>query len=152
MTVNNSTSAIGYSDLYNSTGATAARTAKKSLGSADFMKLLATQFTQQDPMKPMEDTAFVAQMAQFTNLEQTQSMSSEIARLRAEQQLIMGNSYLGRTVTVMDDTGKEVSGVVSAMENTSAGVLLKVGDSSYALSSVTRIEQTPSTNTAPTTN
>lgn len=138
-----STTANGISDLYNSTGATSARTAKKSLDSTDFMKLLATQFQQQDPMKPMEDTAFIAQMAQFTSLEQTKDMSSQIARLRAEQQLIMGNGYLGRTITAKDSAGASVTGVVSAMENTADGVMLRVGDKSIALSNITRIETTP---------
>jgi flagellar basal-body rod modification protein FlgD len=141
--MNVTNTAHGISDLYNSTAATSSRTTKKALDSADFMKLLAVQFQQQDPMKPMEDTAFIAQMAQFTSLEQTQGMSSEIARLRAEQQLIMGNSYLGRTVTAEGADGKPVTGVVTAMENTENGVMLHIGDSSYALSTITRIETTP---------
>ena len=48
---------------------TASRVPQKVLGQNDFLKLLATQFKTQDPMKPMEDTAFIAQMAQFTALE-----------------------------------------------------------------------------------
>jgi len=133
----------GYSDLYNSAGATPARTAKKSLDSADFMKLLAVQFQSQDPMKPMEDTAFIAQMAQFTSLEQTNTMTLEMARLRAEQQLIMGNGYLGRTVTVENAEGNEVTGVVSALENAEDGIFLQIGDQSYPLAAVRRIEPTP---------
>lgn len=133
----------GYSDLYNSTGATPTRTAKKSLDSADFMKLLAVQFQSQDPMKPMEDTAFIAQMAQFTSLEQTNTMTLEMARLRAEQQLIMGNGYLGRTVTVENAEGNEVTGVVSALENAEDGIFLQIGDQSYPLAAVRRIEPTP---------
>ena len=145
MNVTNSTSssaANGYSDLYNSTGASAGRTAKKALDSADFMKLLAVQFQQQDPMKPMEDTAFIAQMAQFTSLEQTNAMTLEMARLRGEQQLIMGNGYLGRTVTVENSEGNEITGVVTAMENAPDGVFLQIGDKSYPLGAVRRIQPT----------
>lgn len=140
--------ANGYSDLYNSTGAAPARAAKKSLDSADFMKLLAVQFQQQDPMKPMEDTAFIAQMAQFTSLEQTNTMTLEMMRLRGEQQLLMGNSYLGRTITVENSAGEEVTGVVTAMENDPDGVFLQIGDKTYPLGAVRRIQPTtiPSTN------
>ncbi|MBX3739000.1 MAG: flagellar hook capping protein [Candidatus Didemnitutus sp.] len=138
----NSAANVGYSDLYNSTGGTA-RTVTKTLGSDDFMKLLAVQFQQQDPMKPMEDTAFIAQMAQFSALEQNKTMASQITALRADQQLLMGNGYIGRTVTVEDSDGKSVTGVVSALDNDATdGVTLKIGDKSYPLSSVRRIEPT----------
>jgi flagellar basal-body rod modification protein FlgD len=137
-----STSNVGYSDLYNSTGG-AARKVTKTLGSEDFMKLLAVQFQQQDPMKPMEDTAFIAQMAQFSALEQNKTMSAQMAALRADQQLLMGNSYIGRTVTVEDAEGKSVTGVVTALDNDATdGVSLTIGDKSYPLSSVRRIEPT----------
>lgn len=142
-TSTNSAKNVGYSDLYNSTGGTA-RKATKTLGSDDFMKLLAVQFQQQDPMKPMEDTAFIAQMAQFNSLEQ-------MKELRTSQQLLSGASYLGATVTVDDGTGKEVTGVVSSVENTTKdGVLVTIGDKSYPISSVRRIEPTvPLTTSTP---
>jgi flagellar basal-body rod modification protein FlgD len=132
----------GFSDLYNPTGA-AARPVKKTLDAGDFMKLLAVQFQRQDPMKPMEDTAFIAQMAEFTALEQTKGMSADLARLRAEQQLIMGNGYLGRTVTVEDADGGTLAGEVSAVENTPDGVRLVVAGASYPLAAVRRVETTP---------
>lgn len=138
----NSTKNVGYSDLYNSSGGTA-RKVTKTLGSDEFMKLLAVQFQQQDPMKPMEDTAFIAQMAQFSALEQNKTMATQMAALRADQQLLMGNSYIGRTVTVEDDKGKSVTGVVTALDNDATnGVSLKIGDKSYPLYSVRRIEPT----------
>ena len=142
MTVTSATAAqpTGFSDLYNSTGAAPARTAKKTLDATDFMKLLATQFQQQDPMKPMEDTAFIAQMAQFTSLEQTQGMAAQIASLRADQQLLMGNSYLGRNVTVEDAKGQPVTGLVTALNNTEDGLTLTIGEKDYPLASVRRIE------------
>lgn len=142
MNVTSTTTSTGFSDLYNSTGATNARAAKKSLDSADFMKLLAVQFQSQDPMKPMEDTAFIAQMAQFTSLEQSNSMMVEMGRLRADQQLLMGNGYIGRTVTVEDAKGKPVTGLVTSLENAKDGVRLTIGDQTYPLSSILKIEPT----------
>lgn len=150
MNVTNSTSATGFSDLYNSTGATTARAAKKNLDSTDFMKLLAVQFQSQDPMKPMEDTAFIAQMAQFTSLEQSNALVAEMGRLRSDQQILLGNGYLGRTVTVEDAAGKPVTGLVTALENDRDGVRLTIGDKSYPLGSIRRIEPTVFNPTAPT--
>ena len=78
-------------------GTTTARTTKKTaLGSEDFMKLLAVQFQSQDPMKPMEDTAFIAQMAQFSSLEQSNSLVREMGLLRSDQQNLTASGMLGR--------------------------------------------------------
>lgn len=116
------------------------RTAKKSLDSNDFMKLLAVQFQSQDPMKPMEDTAFISQMAQFTSLEQSNTLTSEMAKLRTDQQQATANSYLGQQVTVQDADGKISSGLVAGVETSSDGPRLVVGDYSYALSSVLLVQ------------
>jgi flagellar basal-body rod modification protein FlgD len=141
MTIDSTAPSRGsYVDL--STSGAQPRAAKKSLDSADFMKLLSVQFQRQDPLKPMEDTAFIAQMAQFSALEQSNALVAEMGRLRADQQLLTANSYLGRTVTVDLGGGETATGVVSAVESGSAGVTLTVGGESYALAVVRRIEPT----------
>ncbi len=90
--------------------------APQTLGSADFMKLLAVQFQSQDPMKPMDDTAFIAQMAQFTALSQTQTMTATMAKLNTSQQLATANTYIGQQVTVDDGNGGTASGIVSGVQ------------------------------------
>ena len=122
------------------------KTGAKTLGSDDFMKLLAVQFQSQDPMKPMEDTAFIAQMAQFSALSQSQSMTAEMAKLSANQALATANSYLGRLVTVKDGQGGDVTGVVARIENSSTGPRLVVGDYTYDLSTVLSVQPGPVTN------
>ena len=130
-----------------STAATSGATSSKktALGSDDFMKLLAVQFQQQDPMKPMEDTAFISQMAQFTSLQQSSSLVSEVAQLRSDQQNLAATGMLGRTVTASDKAGNPVIGQVSAIENTSSGPTLVINGVNYPISSVVRIENTPAT-------
>ena len=79
-----------YATLSGANSATA-RTAKQTLTSQDFMQLLATQMQNQDPMQPMEDTAFIAQMAQFSSLQQSSEMVTQMTQLQASQQQMAGS-------------------------------------------------------------
>jgi flagellar basal-body rod modification protein FlgD len=119
---------------------TESRVPQKTLGRDDFMKLLAVQFQMQDPMKPMEDTAFIAQTAQFSALEQSTTMATELTQLRTEQQRVVANSYLGHRVTI--STGKEANetGDVTAVDNTGPAPRIVVNGQSYSLSAVLRVE------------
>ena len=108
----------------------------KTLGSDDFMKLLAVQFQTQDPMKPMEDTAFIAQMAQFTSLSQTQTMTSEMLKLNAAQQIASANSFIGKQVTVDDGKGGTTTGNVVGVLMDKTGPNLVVNGTAYPVSSV----------------
>lgn len=126
-------------------GAATVAPKKTALGSDDFMKLLAVQFQSQDPMKPMEDTAFISQMAQFTSLDQSSSLVKEMALLRSDQQNLSASGMLGRNVTVNDAKGLPVTGQVSAIENTADGPVLVIDKMRYPLSSVQRVEYTAPT-------
>jgi flagellar basal-body rod modification protein FlgD len=117
-----------------------ARIPQKQLGQNDFLKLLATQFSKQDPMKPMEDTAFIAQMAQFSSLEQSSAMSSTMTAMRADQQRATANSYLGHRVTVDDGKGGTVTDDVTAVDVSGTEPRLIVGAKSFSISSVLRVE------------
>ena len=117
---------------------TASRIPQKVLGQNDFLKLLATQFKSQDPMKPMEDTAFIAQMAQFSSLEQSNAMAKDMAQLRADQQRVTANSYLGHRVTVDAGDGTSLSGDVAAVDASGSEPRLVIGGTPFPLSAVLR--------------
>jgi flagellar basal-body rod modification protein FlgD len=135
MTVNSIPSAI------DPTISTPVVTAPQTMGSADFMKLLAVQFQSQDPMKPMDDTAFIAQMAQFTSLSQTQTLTTEMAKLSASQELMAANSYIGTQVTVDNGQGGIASGVVSGVQvDATNGPQIMVGGKAYSITSVLSVQ------------
>ena len=70
----------------------------QSLGMQDFMRILMTQLTYQDPMKPMDNQQFMAQMAQFASLQQSQEMNSKIDQLLNVQAFFNSVGLMGKTV------------------------------------------------------
>jgi flagellar basal-body rod modification protein FlgD len=139
MQVNSATSAERSSGYSSQETATIAGK-KTSLDSNDFMKLLSVQFQHQDPMKPMEDTAFISQMAQFSSLEQSNSLVQQMTQLTAKQDITAANSYLGRQVTLDDGNGGIVTGRVAGIEFTGSAPRLVVGEYTYPLSAVLLVE------------
>lgn len=71
----------------------------------DFLKVLMTQLTYQDPLKPMDNQQFMAQMAQFTQLEQTQQLNTKLDALIATQSALQSVGLIGRQVEVQTDNG-----------------------------------------------
>ena len=90
------------------------RIASKELGKDDFLKLLMAQLTNQDPTSPMENTEFIAQMAQFSSLEQMTNMSQNFDKMAAMLNSNEAQSMLGRTVQIDLGADQSTSGVVEA--------------------------------------
>lgn len=124
----------------NADSAAAPRIAKRTLGQEDFLKLITVQLSSQDPLKPMEDTAFIAQMAQFSNLEQSTQLAREFSALRSLNELNSAGSMLGRQVTVKTDDAEPVTGVVQAIDRSGASPRLLIDGKLYPASAVTRVE------------
>lgn len=136
--------ATNSSTIYSPDGNT--RTPVQTLGQQDFLKLLVTQMSQQDPMNPQKDTEFIAQMAQFSSLEQSKTMMQDMASLRA-------SALLGTTVTVSDSlaaTG-QTTGVVNSVIMDSGTAKLMIDGALYGLSDVLAIEPTNSNPNSQTT-
>lgn len=83
-------------------GLRADRPQQKDLAKDDFLKILITQLTHQDPTQPMEDRAFVAQMAQFSTLEQMTNMNAELGHLLQLMARGQALGLLGRSVEIAD--------------------------------------------------
>jgi flagellar basal-body rod modification protein FlgD len=97
------------------------RMPRQSLGKTDFLELLMKQLAYQDPLSPMEDKEFIAQMAQFSSLEQMTVMSEGFTKLGSDftriVNLLSGSeatAALGRSVEISDGE-KTVQGVVRAV-------------------------------------
>jgi Flagellar hook capping protein len=96
----------------------AARKTGGELGKNDFLNLLVTQLRYQDPLQPTDDKEFIAQMAQFSSLEQMQNMSGSMTKSQAFN--LIGKVV---TATTTDDKTQEVS----AIQGTVTSVKMKDG-------------------------
>ncbi|WP_250516344.1 flagellar hook capping FlgD N-terminal domain-containing protein [Caballeronia sp. INDeC2] len=78
------------------------------------LKIILTQLTYQDPLKPVDNFEFVSQLAQFTSMEQSRQMTDKLDSLLSLQSSNQTVGLLGRTVDVTTDTST-VSGVVKSV-------------------------------------
>ena len=143
MPVASATASQSIASLTANPAQTPPRVAKRSLGQEDFLKLITVQLSSQDPMKPMEDTAFIAQMAQFSSLEQSTQLAREFAALRSLNELNTAGAMLGRQVTVTTEGGEPVTGVVQAIDRSGASPQLLIDGKLYPASAVKRVEVPP---------
>ncbi len=117
------------------------RSAKKVLDQEDFLKLLITQFSTQDPLNPVTDTAFISQMAEFTTLENSKETQSEISKLRQQSANHEAISMIGKQVELLSgDDGDIVFGTVSKVLIDSDGPKLVVDGYPYSVDKVVAIK------------
>ncbi|MCL2600243.1 MAG: flagellar hook assembly protein FlgD [Treponema sp.] len=90
------------------------RRPQQELGRDDFLRLLIAQLSNQDPTNPMEDREFIAQMAQFSTLEQMTQMSADFSRLTAMLTGSEASQALGRNVELVDGDNM-IQGAVRAV-------------------------------------
>lgn len=90
-----------------------------------FLKLLVAQMKNQDPTKPMDSTQYVAQLATFSQVEQSVQMNTRLDQILQGSALAQADALIGRTVTSPD--GK-TSGVVAEVRLFKDGVVAVLTD------------------------
>jgi len=118
---------IGYSDKIE-------RNVSGDLGKEEFLKILIAQLQNQDPLSPVDDKEFIAQLAQFSTLEQMQNMSYDFNVMR-------GMDLIGRTVyaeVYNDITGQlvPVAGEVDSAIFSNGKLYLTIGDINITLDDI----------------
>ncbi len=115
---------------------------KTNLGKDSFLKLLVTQLKHQDPTKPMEDQQFIAQMAQFSSLEQMSNLNKEVKSLYTSSESMKASALLGKDIEAVNPlNGEVVKGRVQSVFFAENEVRLNVNGHEIDLNSVKAIHQ-----------
>jgi flagellar basal-body rod modification protein FlgD len=91
------------------------QTQQTSLGQEDLFEILLTQLTYQDPLKPLDNQEFIAQLAQFTGLEQSRQSNDNLEAMLTMQTANQSIGLLGNTVQVQTDDGGQVGTVTTVL-------------------------------------
>ena len=117
-----------------------------SIAQEDFIRLFLAQLTNQDPLEPVDNSEFLAQMAQFTSLEQSRLMNENMTNLLAMNSSDQGLSLLGTSVEVIN--GNQLfAGTVEGIQFSPQGLSLTVQNnegeflSNVSIASVTLVQQ-----------
>jgi len=97
--------------------------ANGKMGKSDFLAMLIAQMRYQDPLNPTDNTQMIAQMAQFSQLEQSLQQTEAFTGLQAV-------AMLGRTVSATATTGALISGVVKSVAMNNDMPILTLEDGS----------------------
>jgi flagellar basal-body rod modification protein FlgD len=140
--------------------------ATAGLGKDDFMQLLVAQLKNQDPMKPMEDKEFIAQLAQFSSLEATEKLNTQLDELLGSQSLVQAATLIGKQATAKLTTGETLTGTISEVRmlsgkptvilngrevDTSLITVLNAGTTGTSSAASTAAASRTATTTTPTT-
>lgn len=122
-------------------------TAAFGLEFESLLQIILTQLTYQDPLKPVENFEFVSQLAQFSQIQQSQTMSDRLLALLQSQATVQATSLLGRIVDIPSGAGFLTGEVKSiSFQNGEPRLTLETADGrligNIGLQSITQIRET----------
>jgi flagellar basal-body rod modification protein FlgD len=114
-------------------GATTVESVTGQLARQDFLQLLVTQLRNQDPLSPMNDREFIAQMAQLSTLEATTGLASKVGDLILGQEQTQALQLAGREVEFVGSDGETHTGRVEAVRFEGGVPVLQIGEEEVGL-------------------
>lgn len=119
-------------------------TSKNNLGMDDFFRLLTTQLVNQDPLQPMADTEFIAQMANFSSLAQMESIAANMKSLKEQQQAVAVQGLIGKEVVADMGDGEFIRGVINRVERVDGELTPFIGPLQVPYLKIVEISDQPS--------
>ncbi len=119
------------SALASSTSAAAGANDRYSeLGSGDFLKIILSELSRQDPLKPNDTSTLLEQLSTIRSIQSDVDLSSRLEGLVSQNEWASGAGLIGRGVSGISEEGTRVAGVVVGVSRTDDGAVLTLDDGS----------------------
>lgn len=96
------------------------------LSSDEFFKLMFTELSSQDPLKPNDTNALLEQIANIRSIQSDVDLVARLGELVGQNELSAGAGLIGRFVSGLDETSQRVTGLVNSVSRTEDGVVLNL--------------------------
>jgi len=121
-------------------GVQTSQSPNSQIGQQQFLQLLVAQLQYQNPMQPMDNQQFLAEMAQFQTLSEMTSIEQSLKTMTQVAEVTEGSALLGKTVTVTDPgSNQPVTGIVRSVQLQNGQAVLQIGNGTYPISALTSI-------------
>jgi flagellar basal-body rod modification protein FlgD len=118
----------------------------KDLDINQFLQLMVTELTNQDPLNPMDNTQLVQQIGELRSIAASDQLTTTLQAVQTQQSLTTASALIGKTVTALTTDNQEVTGKVESVsvqvdekDNTKRTYLVKIGDQSIDLKNVREV-------------
>ena len=132
---------------YNSTSSMS-NDSTQTLLKDDFLKLLIVQLKNQDPLSPVDNSQFLAQLAQFSSLEQMSNMAKSVEELNknmtwlySQTLLTQGAAMIGKEAVGIGSNGQEVSGLISSVKWNGYTIQVNIGDELINMENIIEVRE-----------
>ncbi len=114
---------------------------RSELSRDQFLQLLVTEMTTQNPLDPIDNAQFLEQLVGLQSLEQTSALTDALKTFQRFQQVSSASGLIGRMVKAFDKEGQDVEGIVTSIVIDNKEVLLKIGETFAPIENVKEILQ-----------
>lgn len=118
--------------------------ANKVLGFTDFIKILTTELTTQDPFSPFRTEDFINQVTSMQTFQTVSELSESIKGMRNSSKMGFATSLIGKMVAVTNDNGDMITGIVQGINLEDDEVKIVINNESYSLERVIAVTIAPS--------
>jgi flagellar basal-body rod modification protein FlgD len=112
-----------------------------------FLKLMISELSNQDPLNPMDNTQLVQQMGELRSIAAQDQLTSTLQSLQTQQSLTAASSLIGRQVTALGADGSDITGEVSSVtvqvdqkDNSKRSYQIKIGDQTVDLKDIREVD------------
>jgi flagellar basal-body rod modification protein FlgD len=110
-----------------STPAATTRNGFSDLNSEQFIKIIFTELSKQDPLQPNDSSKLLEQLSSIRSIQADIDMGKRLDSIVTQNQLSAAAGMIGRNVTGLNDRNERVSGTVASVSQTKSGPVLRLG-------------------------